>query len=66
MEHETLKNVCYEYMTPDRLGERIAACPVAYLCLGTLEWHGPHLPLGTDGLQGRGLFSLVAQEFGVW
>lgn len=64
MEYENLKNVCYEYMTPDRLRERIATCPVAYLCLGTLEWHGPHLPLGTDGLQGRGLFSRAAEALG--
>ena len=30
--------------------------PVAYLPLGTLEWHGPHMPLGADGIQSKGLF----------
>ncbi len=42
--------VQYELMTP---GEIVAArerCPVVFVPLGPLEWHGPHLPLGTDGL----------------
>lgn len=64
MGYETERFVCYEYLTPSKLTERIQACPVAYLCLGTMEWHGPHLPLGTDGLQGRGLFQLAAEQFG--
>ena len=58
------REVCYEYLTPGALEARIKECPVAYLCLGTMEWHGPHLPLGTDGLQGRGLFQLAAERFG--
>lgn len=41
----------FELMTP---GEIVAACarsPAAYVPIGPLEWHGPHLPLGTDGLR---------------
>jgi creatinine amidohydrolase len=38
--------------------------PVAYLPLGTLEWHGEHMPLGADGLQSRHFFELLARECG--
>jgi len=47
-------------MTP---GEIVAArerCPVAYLPLGPMEWHGPHLPLGTDALVAHHLALRVA------
>jgi creatinine amidohydrolase len=52
--------VRYELMTP---GEIVAArerCPVAYLPLGPMEWHGPHLPLGTDALVAHHLALRVA------
>lgn len=64
MYHNERLSVHYEYLTPAALQRRIEECPVAYLCLGTMEWHGPHLPLGTDALQGRGLFGLAAERFG--
>jgi len=37
---------------------------MAYLPLGTLEWHGEHLPLGSDGLQSAGFFEQLASEVG--
>jgi creatinine amidohydrolase len=39
-----------ELLSPAELDARIAAHPVAYLPLGTLEFHGPHLPIGLDAL----------------
>jgi creatinine amidohydrolase len=39
-----------EYLSPAELDARIAVRPVAYLPLGTLEFHGPHLPIGLDAL----------------
>lgn len=42
------EKVLYEELCPAEFQERLQACPVAYLPLGTLEWHGPHLPLGAD------------------
>lgn len=56
--------VFYEELYPKEFLERQEMCPVAYLPLGTLEWHGPHLPLGTDGLEGRYLFERIAKEVG--
>ncbi|MCI6432882.1 MAG: hypothetical protein SPF19_13270 [Oliverpabstia sp.] len=33
--------VLYEELCPKEFEERITVCPIAYLPLGTLEWHGP-------------------------
>ena len=44
--------------------ERLAAAPIAYLPLGTLEWHGEHLPIGADGIQSQGFFCRLAGRAG--
>ncbi len=56
--------VLYEELRPDEFIRRVSGFPVAYLPLGTLEWHGLHLPLGADGLQAQGVFRLIAREAG--
>jgi len=56
--------VLYEELTPDELSKRIRDAPVAYLPLGTLEWHGPHMPLGADMIQPREFFIELAQRVG--
>jgi len=58
------QKVLYAELTPQEFRERIAAAPIAYLPLGTLEWHGEHLPLGSDGLQSYGFFIRLAREAG--
>ncbi len=49
---------------PHELDEAIARFPVAYVPLGTLEWHGYHLPLGTDSLKAAGILDAVAERVG--
>ena len=56
--------VLYAELTPQEFRDRLAAAPIAYLPLGTLEWHGEHLPLGSDGLQSQGFFLRLAQKVG--
>jgi len=58
------EKVLYHELTPDEFTLRLEKCPVAYLPLGTLEWHGNHLPLGSDGLQSLGFFEKLAAETG--
>jgi len=58
------EKVLYAELTPQEFRERIAAAPIAYLPLGTLEWHGEHLPIGSDGLQSYGFFIELAREAG--
>ena len=54
----------YEELTPKEFRSRLAKAPIAYLPLGPLEWHGEHLPLGSDGLQSRGFFVELARHVG--
>ena len=60
MSDETL----YERLTPADLEARIREAPIAYLPLGTLEWHGRHLPLGSDFLQSQDFFIRLARLVG--
>ncbi len=59
-----MEKVLYTEMLPHEFQEAVKKMPVAYLPLGTLEWHGPHLPLGADGIQSQGLFIKIAQKIG--
>lgn len=56
--------VLYEELMPDEFVLKVNECPIAYLPLGTLEWHSFHMPLGADGLQSKGIFERVAAEIG--
>lgn len=59
-----MESVLYEELRPSEFLSRLNQAPIAYLPLGTLEWHGPHLPLGSDGLQSRALFCDMARRIG--
>ncbi|MCL2813751.1 MAG: creatininase family protein [Oscillospiraceae bacterium] len=61
---EKVEKVLYAELTPQEFRDRINACPIAYLPLGTLEWHGEHLPLGADGIQSQGFFAELAKKAG--
>lgn len=61
---QDLTEIEWLYMTPGKFRERIDKVPVAYLPLGTLEWHGPHNPLGADALQPIGFFRDLASRVG--
>ncbi len=56
--------VRYEYLRPASIVERRAAFPVAYVPLGTLEWHGPQNPVGLDGLKAHELCVRAARSVG--
>jgi creatinine amidohydrolase len=56
--------VRYHMLRPAQIRERRDAYPVAYIPIGTIEWHGPHNPTGADTLQAEGLSLLCAQKGG--
>lgn len=56
--------VLYSELIPDEFRERLSDAPIAYLPLGTLEWHGEHMPLGSDGIQSQDFFIKLAKEVG--
>jgi len=53
--------VRYQLLRPAGIVERREACPVVYIPIGTLEWHGLHNPLGADTLQAEHLAILCAK-----
>ena len=56
--------VRYHMLRPAQAVARRTECAAAYVPLGTLEWHGPHNPLGADTLQAEGLALLCARQGG--
>lgn len=56
--------VRYAELLPHEFRQRLADRPIAYLPFGTLEWHGEHLPLGSDALISEGLMVRAAQRLG--
>jgi creatinine amidohydrolase len=53
-----------ERLSPDELREILEAAPVAYVPLGTLEFHGWHLPLGFDALKVQALCDRLRERTG--
>lgn len=56
--------VAAERLSPDAIEARLAGTPIAYLPLGSLEFHGPHLPIGLDALTAHGICLAAAERFG--
>lgn len=62
---ETQKpEVRYHMLRPAQIVARRKECSVAYIPIGTLEWHGVHNPLGADTLQAEGIAIRCAEEGG--
>ena len=59
-----MNKINYERMLPHELDEAVAAFPVAYVPVGSLEWHGKHLALGNDTLKAIGILEHAARKFG--
>jgi creatinine amidohydrolase len=56
------------HLRPAQIHQRLADCPAVYIPLGPLEWHGPHLPFGTDPLNAENVALGVCRRVGgiVW
>jgi creatinine amidohydrolase len=52
------------FLRPEQILEEMKSCPVAYLPIGLLEWHGPHLPLGVDAFNAENAAILAADQTG--
>jgi len=53
-----------QFMRPAQLEEALRNFPVAYVPFGPVEWHGRHLPLGTDALKAHAVVVKTAEQFG--
>ena len=58
------EKVRYAELLPSEFRKRLAEKPLAYLPLGTLEWHGEHLPIGSDAFQAEALMVECARRYG--
>lgn len=54
----------YEEMLPHELEAAIKKFPVAYVPVGSLEWHGRHLALGNDTLKAHAILVRTARKYG--
>lgn len=59
-----MKKMYYQEMLPYELEKILETRPVAFLPLGTLEYHGPHLPVGNDAIKSEGICERVCKRTG--
>ncbi|MBI2297836.1 MAG: creatininase family protein [Armatimonadetes bacterium] len=59
-----MDEVRFDRMVPSAIRARRDACNLAYLPVGSLEWHGPHMPFGTDYMTVTHLAEAAARRFG--
>lgn len=59
-----MTEVRLQWLRPDEVLARQAEKSIVYLPIGPLEWHGPHLPLGTDPLQAESIALELARRIG--
>lgn len=62
--NSTESEVKYERLRPSQIAAKRQTCPVAYLPIGTIEWHGQHNPVGLDTLKIHALLVKCAQSIG--
>ncbi|MFC1671810.1 creatininase family protein [Planctomycetota bacterium] len=56
--------VRYHMLRPNQIVARRKECSVAYIPIGTIEWHGVHNAVGADSLQAEGLSVRAARKGG--
>ncbi len=54
----------WELMLPEEFRAAVAALPVCFMPLGTVEWHGEHNALGLDSLKAHALCVQAAEKTG--
>ena len=59
-----MRTVQLERLRPGEILAERARCPIVYLPLGPLEWHGPAMPLGTDPFLAQALARHAAGRTG--
>ncbi len=52
----------YAELRPDQIESALERNPIAIIPWGALEWHGPHLPLGLDGLVAQAFSERLAER----
>ena len=58
------KNTAYEFSYPEHVKKTLSEAPIAFLPVGCVEYHGPHLPLGVDMLTAESFCHRTAEITG--
>lgn len=58
------RNVRYELLRPSEVKQIREDVPIAYIPLGSLEWHSFQNPLGTDSLKAHRICCIAADKYG--
>jgi creatinine amidohydrolase len=58
------RSVQYELLRPSEVKALQEQCPIVYVPVGSLEWHGVQNPLGTDGLKAHAICCEAALRYG--
>ena len=58
------RKVWLQYLTPDEAVARRNRCSALLIPVSPVEWHGPHLPLGTDAIAAAHFAERAAQILG--
>lgn len=53
-----------QFLRPAQLEKAVEEQPIVYVPFGIIEWHGPHLPLGTDAINAEAVTTTAAARFG--
>ncbi len=53
-----------EHLTPDDIEQALAERSLVFIPLGTIEWHGHHLPVGFDAISAHTICRRVAEQTG--
>jgi len=61
---ELSRAVQMDFMRPGQIEAAGKKFPVVYVPFGLIEWHGPHLPVGTDALKAHGILVRCAERYG--
>lgn len=59
-----LANLHFHELRPSQIRAVREKFPVAYLPMGTLEWHGQHSPVGLDGVKATAMAEKFAEAIG--
>jgi len=58
------ETVQYELLLPYQFERRVEQCPLIYIPVGALEWHGEHMAIGNDAIKMHALCCEAARRGG--
>ncbi|HET6486559.1 MAG TPA: creatininase family protein, partial [Spirochaetia bacterium] len=58
------REVRFERLRPAQVNQERTRCPLVFLPIGPLEYHGPHMPVGTDPLVATNLALETCRRMG--